>query len=557
MLEPALYNLRKISFWGILSACVVYVVGWFITVMDPDSAQYASITREMLERGDYLTFTDQGREYLDKPPLLFWLSGISFQLFGINHVAFRIPAFLATLLALYSTYRLAALYYGKNTGYLAALILATTQAVFLINHDVRTDTNLMCWFVFSMWQLAAYLETKKSMHFIWGFTGVGLAMLAKGPIGMVAPALGIFMHLVLKKEWKQLFNPTWLLGLIIVGIVLLPMSYGLYVQFDQHPEKIVNGLTGVSGLRFYYWIQSFGRITGENIWKNNTGPFFLSHTTLWAFFPWSIFLVLGLFREGKNIFLHWRGKVKQEEFLIFFGLILPFMALSTSAYQLPHYAFVVYPLAAIVAAKYILHVLLESETSSTRIVITIQTVILYLVWVLILALVGFVFPEHNILALITYAILIFAFIVITVKFKSRHKIILLSVLLISGVNLILNSYFYPNLLKYQVGSEMAFKANENGVSKGNFYSYKSGQPWAMSFYTKMVIPETTDVEGLANKKNILIYTREEYVEEIRMRRPDLEVVYCMGEYSVTLLKMKFLNPATREQTLRRKCLIRL
>src|SRR5690242_19237846 len=133
MLETSSLDLKKITFYGILAACLVYVVGWFITVMDPDSAQYASITREMLERGDYLTFTDQGREYLDKPPLLFWLSGISFKLFGINHIAFRIPAFLATLLALYSTFKLAEVYYGKRTGYLAALLLATVQATFLIN----------------------------------------------------------------------------------------------------------------------------------------------------------------------------------------------------------------------------------------------------------------------------------------------------------------------------------------------------------------------------------------------------------------------------------------
>ncbi|MBK5279993.1 MAG: glycosyltransferase family 39 protein, partial [Bacteroidia bacterium] len=136
-------EVKKIALWGILGAGIVYIIGWFINVMDPDSAQYASITREMLERGDYLQFTDQGREYLDKPPLLFWLSGISFKLFGINNIAFRIPAFLATLLALYSTFKLAELYYDRKTGYLSALILATAQATFLINHDVRTDTNLI------------------------------------------------------------------------------------------------------------------------------------------------------------------------------------------------------------------------------------------------------------------------------------------------------------------------------------------------------------------------------------------------------------------------------
>ena len=550
-------DLKKIAFWGIPGAIIVYVVGWFINVMDPDSAQYASITREMLERGDFLTFTDQGREYLDKPPLLFWLSGISFKLFGINNIAFRIPAFLATLLALYSTFKLAELYYDKKTGYLAALILATVQATFLINHDVRTDTNLICWFVFSMWQVAVYLENKKPLPFILAFIGIGLAMLAKGPIGLVAPVLGIFMHLVLRKEWKTLFNPIWIIGLAIVGIVLLPMSYGLYMQFDQHPEKVVNGLTGVSGLRFFYWTQSFGRITGENVWKNNVGPFFLSHNTLWAFFPWSLFLVLGLIREAKNIFLHLTGKTIQKEFLIFFGLLLPFMALSASAYQLPHYAFIVYPLGAIIAAKYILHVFYQPDISGAKLLHIIQTSILGLLMIAVFMLVWFCFPGYNQLALIFYIVLLMGFLYTTFVLKSQHKTILICVLSAIGTNLILNSYFYPELLKYQAGSEMATIAKENGLSKGNYYCYKAGQPWAMNFYTDMTIPATDDFESLIQKKNILIYTRSEFVEDFKKVRPDLQVIHCMGEYPVSTPRMKFLNPATREETLKRKCLIKL
>ncbi len=551
------HDLRKIAIWGILSSCAVYIIGWFINVMDPDSAQYASITREMLERGDYLTFTDQGREYLDKPPLLFWFSGISFKIFGINNVAFRIPAFLATMLALYSTFKLAALYYDKKTGYLAALILATIQATFLINHDVRTDTNLICWFVFSMWQVAAYLENKKPLHFILAFTGIGLAMLAKGPIGLVAPGLGIFMHLTLQKDWKTLFNPVWLLGLLIVAIVLLPMSYGLYTQFDQHPEKVVNGLTGVSGLRFYYWTQSFGRITGENVWKNNVGPFFLSHNTLWAFFPWSLFLMLGLIREAKNIFLHLTGKTKQKEFLIFFGLLLPFMALSASAYQLPHYAFVVYPLGAIITAKYILHIFYEADISGARVLYIIQTSVHYILLIGVFALVWFCFPEHNSVAVFLYVLLAAALISVTFIIKTHHKFILACTIVAVGVNLILNSYFYPELLKYQAGSEMATKALENGLSKGNFCSYKAGTPWAMNFYTDMTIPAIDDFESLIQKKNILIYTKEEFLKDFQERRPDLQVIHCMGEYPVSTPRLKFLNPETRQETLKRKCLIKL
>lgn len=80
-------------------------------------------------------------------------------------------------------------------------------------------------------------------------------MMAKGPIGAVAPALALGSHWLLKKDWQKIFNLKWLIAMIIVLILLMPMCYGLYKQF------------GFEGIKFFFWTQSFGRITGENVWK--------------------------------------------------------------------------------------------------------------------------------------------------------------------------------------------------------------------------------------------------------------------------------------------------
>ena len=71
-------------------------------------------------------------------------------------------------------------------------------------------------------------------------------------------------HLIYKRDWTNLFNWRWILGLAIILLVLSPMLWGLYHQFDLNPDATVNGRTGVSGIRFFFWEQSFGRITGEN-----------------------------------------------------------------------------------------------------------------------------------------------------------------------------------------------------------------------------------------------------------------------------------------------------
>ena len=550
-------DLRRITLWGIVSAMIVYIIGWFINIMEVDAAQYAAITLEMLKNGEYLTFTDHGEDYLDKPPLIFWMSGISMSIFGANNVAYRIPAFLATILALYATYRYAKIYYSNETAMLSALILATLQATFMINHDVRTDTNLMAFYIFSLWQLAAFLEEKKWKNFILGFIGIGVAMLAKGPIGLIAPALGIFGHLICKKKWSDLFSAKWILGLVIVAVVLAPMSYGLYTQFDLHPEKLVNGKTGTSGLRFFYWTQSFGRITGESKWDNNMSPFFLSHSTLWAFAPWSLFLVLGLADRLKNLFLYLQGKAQCKEFITLFGLILPFAALSASRYQLPHYAFVVYPLGAIVTADYMLRTFYHAKSRWTNGLYIFQTTLLYVTLGLVFWLVWFPFPYENKFALAFFILIVASLSWVVFRAKTNHKLILSCTVFIIGINLILNSYFYPNILEYQAGSELGLAAKNAGVQEGKFYSYQAGEPHSLNFYSTVFVEETGDFDGLISQRNCFVFTDSELLDEFKAARPDLKVIDNSGDYSVTRLKGKFLNPSTRAETLRKRILIKL
>ncbi|MCX6337650.1 MAG: glycosyltransferase family 39 protein, partial [Bacteroidetes bacterium] len=133
------YSILFLSFITCLTGMIL------IPLMDIDAAQYASISREMLERKSYLQFYDIGADYLDKPPMLFWLSALSLKLFGIHDWAYRLPSFGFAILAVYATYQFTLLYYNKTTAQLAAIVLATSQALFLITHDVRCDTMLMGW----------------------------------------------------------------------------------------------------------------------------------------------------------------------------------------------------------------------------------------------------------------------------------------------------------------------------------------------------------------------------------------------------------------------------
>ncbi|MBK9732224.1 MAG: glycosyltransferase family 39 protein [Chitinophagaceae bacterium] len=324
-----------------LAATIVYVIGLFINVMEVDAAQYASISREMLENGSFLQVLHRGQNYLDKPPLLFWLSAFSFKLFGVSNVAFKLPTFLFTLFGVYSTYRIGILLYNKTTGIVAAIILYTCQAFFLFNNDVRTDALLTANVAFACWQLLEFSNSKKWSNLLLGFAGVALAMMAKGPIGAVVPAAALFSHFAYRCELKKLLWWQWYAGILFALLLMLPMLYGLQQQY------------GNAGPLFFFWTQSFGRITGENVWHNDTGPFFFVHNFGWSFLPWTLLAVFALlfliFQFIKNRF----STTAIPEAFSLGGFVLPFIALSLSHYKLPHYIFVVYPLCAVMTAGFI------------------------------------------------------------------------------------------------------------------------------------------------------------------------------------------------------------
>src|SRR5690606_25878586 len=143
----------KVPFWMFIVLAVLYISAVRVDIMDIDASQYAEISREMMESGSYLQIFDRGRDYLDKPPFLFWVSALSMKIFGVGNLGFKLPSILFALWALFATYRLARSLYDENTGRMAALMLGVCQGMFLMTNDIRTDTILMSWVITAIWMI--------------------------------------------------------------------------------------------------------------------------------------------------------------------------------------------------------------------------------------------------------------------------------------------------------------------------------------------------------------------------------------------------------------------
>ncbi len=538
----------NIYIFYIVLCIIIYILGsLFIPLMEIDSVQYANISREMLQNKSFLQIFDQGKDYLDKPPLLFWLSSLSMYLFGLNDFAFRLPSILMAILAIYSTYKFTLLYYSNEIAALAALVLASTQAMFLITHDVRTDTMLMAWVMLAIWQFAFWLNNRKWSSLIIAFTAVAFGMMTKGPIALMVPIFSFAPHLIMHRNFKMLFRWEYLLGIGIIIILLIPMDIGLYQQFDLHPEKVMYEKTGTSGLRFFYWTQSFGRITGESVWHENDDFFFLFQNLLWGFLPWTLFLIFGLISECTKIIRTKFTLNKNEEWIVLPGFLITYTALGISNYQLPHYIYVVLPFTAIIAAKSLYSLVINWENRIFKNIINGINIFIYiLILSILLVLLLFTFNTNIYLVIASLSVMgIFFLIVIVKKTEAIPRVIQFALFTIITTNLLLTIFFYPKLLEYQLGNEVSKVIRQKNIDKNKFYLYQVYYERSLDFYSNYSFQNIENLDSL--KINDYVLIKNELINQELLT--NFNKIERISTFHVSTLNAEFLNPKTRDSAL--------
>jgi 4-amino-4-deoxy-L-arabinose transferase-like glycosyltransferase len=567
----------RLPFWVFVVIALLYLVAIRVDTMDVDASQYAEMSREMMRSGDHLHLYDRGHDYLDKPPLLFWLSSASMRVCGVNNLGYKLPSILMALLALYATYRLGKRLYDESTGRLSALVLATCQGMFLMTNDVRCDTVLMSWVVTAIWLMSEWLARRKVTYLLAASACIALSMMTKGPIALMVPVFCFGTDLILKRQWKDLINPWYIVCIALIGVLLLPMSIGLYQQFDLHPEKVVNGQAGTSGLRFFYWSQSFGRITGESPWKNGADMSFLLVNMLWSFLPWILLFLPALVINVTRLIRERLRLQAGQEWVTTGGFILTYIVLGKSAYQLPHYIFVVFPLAAIMTGKLLNDLISGSYPGLKRVIYPILTALsgLLLVAALVLMVASFAAPAVFVIVWVVLALL---WLYLLFKKTLPAKIVWLQVAAMLVVNLCLSSYIYPSLLRYEVGAQVGRYISDNHIDPGQVMAYKMHDPLnALDFYADGVIevdtalqlqqrqvstvrpdgkPITYNYQTIADPQRYIL-TMDEGLEDVKRITTEFVIVQHGRLFKVSELTPEFLNPATRDSATKAYYLLRL
>ncbi len=536
---------RQFFGWCIALLTLVYISGLFIPLTG-DAGKYAAISRNVVESGDWINLQIHHQPYDQKPHLIFWLGAIFFKLFGMSAFAFKLPVLLFSILGFYSTYRLGSLLYNRQTGLFATLILMSSEIWILFSNDIHTDILMASATVFGLWQLFLFLKEKKKIQFVLGFAGIGLAIMSKGIIALIVPVFAIGVHLLARKEYRELFHPRWFLGIPILFLFVLPTIIGIYSQL------------GINGLWFYFWENNVGRMSGGYKGNNNDLLFYF-HTALYILLPWSLWVFLSFYLEGDDLI---RRKIKNREnsdFILPGGIVFFWLIISFAKSKAPHFLLVIAPLIAILTAWWLNRVLLSDEFPRLKRGGRVTQMALGAGMVIFAGVVAAILFPSTVLFWIAWGLLAITAFVVLLKTSSVIRFILISVLGISAINFSINLVLLPGMFSYHSTIPACRIFNQLAGENDVLHTCNSMHR-ELFFYCKhpgLYLEGEDQLMKVVKKPGTWIYMDETAYCQLKERGIEFDKFFAFKHKALTRQSVKFLNPKTREKALKKMYLVKI
>ena len=303
---------------------------WF-----PNEPNVAQVASAMLASGDWVAPRRMGAVWLDYPPLVYWAGAVSATVLGaMNEVALRLPSALAAVALALVTCAAGSRWFGPAAGLWAGVVLLTSPQFALQAIGYRPDMLFSLFIgagllVYASGAGAAPSWTPR----VAGFVLFGLAMLTKGPLGLLLPGLVLCLWHGSRREWRS-FLALAPLGLLALAIYL---AWFIACAYQVGGGRVVEELWSQNAARFGSGARGHGRALhyyAVNIWHDMA--------------PWSLLLPLALWRVWRARL--WRDR-RAQLLLWWFGVFFVFLSVAATKRQL--YLLPAYPAAALLVGHWI------------------------------------------------------------------------------------------------------------------------------------------------------------------------------------------------------------
>lgn len=323
-IEP---NLQQRKSWWYDIGWLTLFIGIFFSLFAgirplsvPDEARYCEIPREMLVSADYVTPHLNTIKYFEKPVLFYWLQAGAMHCWGLSEWVIRLPTLLLGLLGCLITYATARFLFDRRSGWFASLILATSVLYFAMAHTITLDMTLCIWITACLSAFIVAIEMplgfKRRLLLGAMYAFAALAMLTKGLVGILLPALIVIAWLCLCQQWQRLRHIQLISGIGIFLGIALPWHY--WVQ-QANPEFF----------HFYFVEQQFLRYFTLYAQRYQPDWFFIPILFL-GFFPWTLFLWSALRQHCPTAWKNCIAQKKSVFLLVWAAIIFIFFSLSKS-----------------------------------------------------------------------------------------------------------------------------------------------------------------------------------------------------------------------------------
>ena len=314
----------------LLSVLLFFMGSNLLEFTDPVEGNYVQTAKEMLASGDCFSPQIYGNYWYDKPIFFYWELMAAFKIFGVNEFAARFfPALMATF-GVIATFLFGKKLYDEKTGFIAAIVLATSLEYWYLAHAVITDMTLFVTVSLTLVFFFLGYRENRLLFFYIAYSFSAIAVLTKGPIGLALPGLIIILFLISEKNLgylKKLCIPT---GMILFLIIISAWYYPMY---KIHGSDFIFTFLGVHNVLR----ASVSEHPEVNVWYYYTLVF------LAGFFPWSFYIIpkiLGDFYKKYKAKIKLLSLSQEKKFLLIWAVsvfvVFQIFATKYVTYTLPY-----------------------------------------------------------------------------------------------------------------------------------------------------------------------------------------------------------------------------
>ena len=509
--------------------------------MEPDEARYSLIPSAMNQSGNYVTPHIKNVVYLEKPPLVYWATAMSFKVFGENDFSARLFTALCAWGCILLTYFIGKHFRDEKTGIYAAALLTISAFPFALGRINILDMPMTFFLCLSIWlgYLSLTEEKKKYLYYLFYFS-CALAFLTKGVIGVVFPFTILVLWLIWIGKWRQMWQLFSPIGILIFLIVVCPW---LILAQKENSDF----------LWFFFVREHFLRFTTKMHGK--TEPFYFYLPIIIAgTIPWSVYLIKAWKEKSDKEWLF----SKEENKLLAVWILFLFLFYTFSSSKLATYIAPLFIPLALFAGRIFCRYeedfleVIGKRKIFYKIAVILQSLLIIIALIIPLMLKQYSDAEKGLVVMISdnwwlyillplLAAVLMIFLPDLIARKLRRgwflTIYLLCALFLASVLLPVTDFLAP-YRSARVAKEPILKFVPAGQ---DLYQYRENF-YGIEFYNKIRTPIVEDfgelVEGIAKlpptERERYFLTRNEFFQLCAQRKD----VYCITQHKNKLKEIK-------------------